>query len=103
MNKLKPCPFCGSENIDYGRTSCTFGNDINIHCRNCGGKVQICEEYGYEELNNQWNRRIMERYVEQLRWERDVAISQLEELGIGFGEKIEDEVIKAVKEVNKCD
>lgn len=41
-------------------------------------------------------------YVNQLRWERDVAISQLEELGIGFGEKIEDEVINAIKEVKKC-
>ena len=28
---------------------------------------------------------------EQVRWERDVAISQLEELGYGFGEKIRDE------------
>ena len=25
---------------------------------------------------------------EQVRWERDVAIGQLEELGIGFGEKV---------------
>ena len=37
----------------------------------------------------------------QIRWERDVAISQLEKLGIGFGQKIEDEMIKAVKEVMK--
>ena len=27
--------------------------------------------------------------VEQFKWERDVAIQQLEELGIGFGEKID--------------
>ena len=27
--------------------------------------------------------------LEQYRWERDVALHQLEELGIGFGEKID--------------
>ena len=27
--------------------------------------------------------------LEQYRWERDIAISQLEELGIGLGEKID--------------
>lgn len=27
--------------------------------------------------------------VDQFKWERDVAIQQLEELGIGFGEKID--------------
>lgn len=41
----------------------------------------------------------IEKVVGQYKWERDVAISQLEKLGIGFGEKIEDEVIKKVKEV----
>ena len=44
-----------------------------------------------------------DNYVEQLRWERDIAISQLERLGIGFGEKIEDEVIEKIKEVIRCD
>lgn len=27
--------------------------------------------------------------LEQIRWERDIAIGQLEELGIGFGQKID--------------
>lgn len=27
--------------------------------------------------------------IDQIRWERDIAIEQLEELGIGFGEKID--------------
>lgn len=42
----------------------------------------------------------IEKVIGQYKWERDVAISQLKKLGIGFGQKIEDEVIKAVKEVN---
>lgn len=37
--------------------------------------------------------------ITQLIWERDIAISQLEKLGIGFGEKIEDEVIKKVNRI----
>lgn len=28
--------------------------------------------------------------LEQIRWERDVAISQLEEIGIGLGEKMDN-------------
>lgn len=35
--------------------------------------------------------------VEQFKWERDIAIAQLEELGIGFGEKVPDMV-----EVVRC-
>lgn len=27
--------------------------------------------------------------IDQIRWERDIAIEQLEELGIGFGQKID--------------
>ena len=30
---------------------------------------------------------------EQIKWERDVAISQLQELGYGFGEKIKEKHI----------
>lgn len=28
--------------------------------------------------------------IDQIRWERDVALSQLEELGLGLGEKVKD-------------
>lgn len=50
--ELKPCPFCGSEDIRMGSTGCSIGVDIYIKC-NCGAKIQICEE----ELINRWNRR----------------------------------------------
>lgn len=56
--KLLPCPFCGSEDIRMGSTGCSIGVDIYIKC-NCGAKVQICEEYGEEELIKRWNRRIL--------------------------------------------
>lgn len=54
--KLKPCPFCGSEDVKMGSRGNTFCTDIYIKCH-CGAKVQICEEYGEEELINRWNRR----------------------------------------------
>lgn len=55
--KLKPCPFCGSEDIQEGSRTSDLCTDIYIRCRTCGGKMQICEEYGEEELVNRWNRR----------------------------------------------
>ena len=58
--KLKPCPFCGSENIQEGSKTFDFCTDIYIRCKECGGKMQICEEYGEEELANRWNRRANE-------------------------------------------
>lgn len=32
--------------------------------------------------------------LEQIRWERDIALEQLEELGISFGEKIDGYIRK---------
>jgi Lar family restriction alleviation protein len=55
--KLKPCPFCGSEDIQEGSRTSDLCTDIYIRCRTCGGKMQICEEYGEEELVKRWNRR----------------------------------------------
>lgn len=54
---LKPCPFCGSENIRIGSRPYSFGTDIYIKCNICQAKIQICEEYGEEELEKRWNRR----------------------------------------------
>ena len=45
-NLLRECPFCGSENVRFGSTGNIFGIDNYIKCDDCGGKMQICEEYG---------------------------------------------------------
>lgn len=37
-----------------------------------------------------------EALIEQLRWERDIALAQLEEIGVGLGAKMDD--IKAAVE-----
>lgn len=74
-----------------------------IQCTKCGiGTLHKPDE---EEVIKDWNTRKpdIENVIEQLRWERDIAISQLEQLGIGFGQKLEDEVIEKVKEVIRCD
>ena len=55
--KLKPCPFCGSENLSKGSRMFNFGEDIHIQCMECGAKIQICMEYGWDELIKKWNRR----------------------------------------------
>lgn len=44
----------------------------------------------------------IEKVIGQYKWERDIAMYQLEQLGIGFGQKLEDEVIEKVKEVIRC-
>ena len=52
--RLKPCPFCGSEAIrEY------YGYPLDywvIICRNCGGKLSV---YGSrEQVIQAWNRRM---------------------------------------------
>lgn len=80
MNKLKPCPFCnGKAKIYYD-----YSNFALVQCTKCG--ISTLHKPNEHEVIKDWNTRYMESYVEQLRWERDVAISQLEGLGIGFGE-----------------
>lgn len=59
MNEeLKPCPFCGSEDVVDGSSRHSLGVDIYVKCTNCNAKVQICEEYGQDELYKRWNRRV---------------------------------------------
>ena len=55
--KLNPCPFCGSENLSEGSRIFDFVEDIHIRCIECGAKIQICMEYGWDELRKRWNRR----------------------------------------------
>ncbi len=55
-NELKPCPFCGNKDVTMGSRGNSLGIDIYIRCE-CGAKIQICEEYGEEELIKRWNSR----------------------------------------------
>lgn len=49
---LKPCPFCGSIDLDIGDNWCV--GDAYVHCNSCGGHIE-----GKRELNAilKWNKR----------------------------------------------
>ena len=62
--------------------------DINMMCDGFDGIKMLVDEAPTIEA-------VSPKVLEQYKWERDVAIKQLEELGIGFGEKKPD--IQVVK------
>ena len=91
--KLKPCPFCGSKAKMYY----DYHDFALVQCTECA--VGTLHKPDEDEVIKDWNtRKPMDSYVEQLKWERDVAISQLEELGIGFGKKVDGKVVVAKME-----
>lgn len=57
MTELKPCPFCGSNNIDILDTSSI--NHLNLNyfarCKSCGSTSKIFQERS--DAENAWNRR----------------------------------------------
>lgn len=95
--ELKPCPFCG----EHKNLNLTIGSphyptmNWQIKCKNCfvssgwfGTKDEAIEA---------WNERVdKNRYLDQIFWERDIAMSQLEEHGIPFG-GIAPDVLKVVR------
>ena len=56
-NELKPCPFCGSDDIDYGIMSGTMKGFDYIQCQNCGAEVRSINNGKYIEAIEAWNRR----------------------------------------------
>lgn len=73
MSKLKPCPFCGSENIDISDKTTTIGikrkRHVACYCKDCHcyGPRLICKEDGLysnrsvdgskEKAIKAWNKR----------------------------------------------
>lgn len=39
MTEIKPCPFCGSEDIDYGVYNGTLNGFGYVQCENCGAEI----------------------------------------------------------------
>lgn len=103
MSRLKPCPFCGEELITIANGQYYSHKREQDKEKQCFGGVWTFE-VDDEEMIKLWNtRKPMEAVIKQYKWERDMALYQLEQLGIGFGQKLEDEVIEKVKEVIRCD
>ena len=60
MAELKPCPFCGSENVVLRWFSDGVINDLGIGCNECGAKFQLhLAKRGAIEDNliEAWNKR----------------------------------------------
>ena len=56
--KLKPCPFCGSSNVDWFRSfgdPSTNENIVNVQCINCG--AQGASKLGEKNAIDVWNKR----------------------------------------------
>lgn len=54
MNELKPCPFCGNDNLDVNGIPYTNKNWVEIYCRNCFGSIR---SYTYKDAVMKWNKR----------------------------------------------
>lgn len=52
MNQLKPCPFCGSTDLDFDDNG---ENNLWVYCNNCQEEGGI--GVGKEEAIKVWNRR----------------------------------------------
>ena len=54
--KLKPCPFCGGENLSYFGAATHFGLD-KIVCRGCGVMVSFMGKRAAKDVAAAWRRR----------------------------------------------
>lgn len=50
--ELKPCPFCGSDDIALYGSVAKF-----VMCKNCEAAVGVCEAESADETIQRWNRR----------------------------------------------
>lgn len=55
MEHLKPCPFCGGEEIQLEEMEGPFGDFLRVFCVDC--EAEVTHET-YEEVVEAWNRRV---------------------------------------------
>ena len=63
LQDLRPCPFCGSTDIQYNHIIDYFGDgslmcDLTVvECNDCGAEILSSLEYGEPDARELWNRR----------------------------------------------
>lgn len=55
--ELKPCPFCGSNNIHYVKYKCAAGERWKVCCINCMAEIDPGYAQAKCSVQNMWNRR----------------------------------------------
>ncbi|EPI29323.1 hypothetical protein D350_02031 [Enterococcus faecalis VC1B-1] len=72
---IKPCPFCGSENISFNAFS--ISSDAYVLCEQCNANIEISvpwddmdekehDKVCFEKLSILWNNRVSERNQSEL-------------------------------------
>lgn len=56
-DSVKPCPFCGSENIAYGKYEHACGTRYAILCMNCMAQIDPGWAQSWGAVQELWNRR----------------------------------------------
>lgn len=85
------CPKCGSTaTVDTSVVLTSYPPKYEIYCKSCGNVSYImCDELNsYDDTDLSDMKRKATAY-DQVRWERDIAVAQLNEIGIGLGESMD--------------
>lgn len=54
--ELKPCPFCGGDNLHIGEFDGPLDNGITVYvrCTNCGGQIEGEAVHPEPKIRRQW-------------------------------------------------
>ena len=112
MMKLKPCPFCGGTNVVVKQDHCLLSGHKYWFVTHSARDCVLTDSFGQwhsaakfstkEKAIESWNMRFdKNHYLDQILWERNIAMSQLEEHDIPFG-GIAPNVLEVVR-CNDCE
>ena len=61
MTELKPCPFCGSNDVHLLNAACPEGDQWSVTCKDCNVWVDhMFDAMSKEEAIELWNKRVKE-------------------------------------------
>ncbi|EPE2440216.1 Lar family restriction alleviation protein [Enterococcus sp. AZ107] len=83
---IKPCPFCGSENISFN--SFSISSDAYVLCEQCNASIEISvpwdgmdekehDKVCFEKLSALWNNRVSERNQTELNEKQEYLLRGL--------------------------